>query len=95
MTTLGASGTEMAHLTMADMASRTMAKSKWIKGAVKPSHKGLFKEKADRAGMSTAAYAEKEKGAPGALGKEARLARTFAGMRKKSPLHDHPRSKRD
>ena len=88
----------MAHLTMADMASRTMAeekKSKWIKGAVKPSHKGRFKAKAERAGMSTAAYAEKEKGAPGALGKEARLAQTFAGVRKKSRLYDHPRSKRD
>ncbi len=85
----------MAHLTVADMASRTMAKAKWIKKAVKPSHEGRFKKKAERAGMSTAAYADKEKDAPGTLGKEARLARTFAGMRKKSPLHDHPRSQRD
>lgn len=88
----------MTRLTLTDMASRTMAeekKSKWIKGAVKPSHKGRFKAKAERAGMSTAAYAAKEKDAPGALGKEARLAQTFAGMRKKSPLHDHPRSRRD
>ncbi len=68
----------------------TPKKSKWIKKAVKPSHKGLFKAKAERAGMSTSAYAEKEKDAPGKLGKEARLAETFAGMRKKkkSPLYD-------
>jgi hypothetical protein len=49
----------------------------WMAGAVKPSHKGLFKEKADRAGESTHAYAEEKKDAPGALGKEARLALTF------------------
>ena len=90
----------MASLNLTDMMSRSMAdepkKSKWIKGAVKPSHKGLFKAKAKAAGMSTAAYAEKEKDAPGALGKEARLAKEFAGMRKKrSVLHDHPRSNRD
>jgi hypothetical protein len=90
----------MPHLSLVDLGSRTMAegkKSKWISKAVKPSHKGIFKEKAERAGMSTAAYAEKEKGASGTLGKEARLAQTFSGMRKrrKSPLHDHPRSSRD
>lgn len=82
----------MPSLNLMDMLSRNMAdepkKSKWIKKAVKPSRKGVFKEKAERAGMSTAAYAEKEKDAPGKLGKEARLAKTFAGMRKKSPLYD-------
>lgn len=53
----------------------------WMKGAVKPSRKGVFKEKAERAGMSTSAYAAKEAHAPGKLGKEARLAQTFAKNR--------------
>lgn len=83
----------MPSLTLTDMMSRSMAdepkKKGWIKKAVKPSRRGVFKEKAERAGMSTSAYAEKEKDAPGKLGKEARLAETFAGMRKrKSPLYN-------
>lgn len=52
-----------------------MAK-KFIKAATANAH-GQFREKAERAGMSTAAYAEKEKNAPGKLGKEARLAKTL------------------
>ena len=56
-----------------------MAKN-WIKGAIKKP--GAFKAKAQAAGMSTKAYAEKEKGAPGKLGKEARLAKTLMGMKK-------------
>jgi len=55
----------------------------WMKDAVKPSRKGVFKAKAERAGMSTAAYAAKERNAPGKLGKEARLAQTFAKARGK------------
>lgn len=51
--------------------------STWMQNAVKPSRKGVFKAKAEKAGMSTAAYAAQEKGAPGKLGKEARLAQTF------------------
>lgn len=49
----------------------------WMQGAVKPSHKGLFTKKAERAGMSVSAYAKKEAGAKGTLGKEARLAEVF------------------
>jgi hypothetical protein len=49
---------------------------KWIAGATKNAH-GQFAAKAKKAGVSTAAYAEKEKGAPGKLGKEARLAQTL------------------
>jgi hypothetical protein len=56
----------------------------WMKSAVKPSHKGLFRRKAQAAGMNTSAYAKKEAGAPGALGKEARLAETFAKFRPKA-----------
>ena len=54
---------------------------KWIAGAVK--HPGAFRRAAQKAGMSTQAYAEKEKDAPGILGKRARLAQTFAKMRGK------------
>lgn len=58
-----------------------MAAKHWIAGAVK--HPGAFSAAAKRAGMSTQAYAQKEKGAPGTLGRRARLALTFAKMRKK------------
>jgi len=44
---------------------------------------GAFSAKAKKAGMSTSAYARKEAGASGTLGKEARLAETFAKMRAK------------
>ena len=66
-------------------------KKKWISGAVKPANKGKFREKAERAGMSTPAYAAKEADAPGTLGKEARLAETFMGMHHGGK---HERSKR-
>ena len=64
-------------------------KKKWTKAAVPESRKGVFKAKAERAGMSTMAFADKEEHALGKLGKEARLAKTFAKMRphKKSPLY--------
>lgn len=82
----------MPNPSIIEMMSMTDEPKKkgWIKKAVKPSRKGVFKAKAEEAGMSTAAYAAKEKDAPGKLGKEARLAETFAGMRKrkKSPLYD-------
>lgn len=58
-----------------------MAKSKkWMGKAFANSH-GQFKAKAERAGMSTRAFAEKEKGAGGKLGKEANLA--LVGMNAK------------
>ena len=49
--------------------------------AVIPSHKGKFTAKAKRAGMSVPKYAAKEASAKGTLGKEARLAQTFAKLR--------------
>ena len=56
-----------------------MAKSKkWIAGATEHSH-GQFRKKAEAAGMSTRAYAEKEKGAGGTLGKQANLALNLMG----------------
>jgi hypothetical protein len=60
-----------------------MAKKHWISKAVPPSHRGVFSDKAKDAGMSTSEYADKEKGAPGALGGEARLAKTLMRMNKK------------
>ncbi len=59
-----------------------MAAKKWIKGAVK--HPGAFKAKAEAAGKSTAEFAAEKADAPGALGKQARLAQTFAKMRSPS-----------
>ena len=53
----------------------------WIKGAIK--NPGAFSAKAKKAGKSTAEYAEEKSSAPGTLGKQARLAETLAGMRKK------------
>lgn len=56
---------------------------RWIAGAVKNAH-GQFAAKAKKAGMSTAAFAKKEEGAPGKLGKQARLAETLMGMHHKA-----------
>ncbi len=56
-----------------------MAKKKWIKKATANAH-GQFRAKAENAGMSTRAFAEKEKDAPGKTGKQARLAMTLLGM---------------
>lgn len=58
----------------------------WIKKAVKPSHKGLFAEKAERAGKTTREYAAEKASAPGALGKEARFAKTVMKIGRKSRL---------
>jgi hypothetical protein len=70
-------------------ALRRRGVANWMAGAVKPSHKGLFRAKAKRAGMSTAAYAAKEAHSPNpTLRREAVLARTFAKFRPKKPgLH--------
>lgn len=52
-----------------------MAKDKWEQSAVK--HPGSFTAQAKKAGMSTAAFAQKNKNAPGKTGSRARLALTF------------------
>jgi hypothetical protein len=56
-------------------------KKKWIAGAIK--RPGAFTKKAKAAGMGVQAYARKMKGAGGRTGKQARLALTLAGLRKK------------
>ena len=89
----------MPSLTLADAASRTMAKKNWVRQAVPESRRGVFRAKAEAAGKSTREFAAEHKGDSGTLGKEARLAQTLMGMSKtrksKSPLHDNPRSHRD
>lgn len=87
----------VASLNMADMTSRTTSdkpkRKKWVQKA--DIKKGAFTKKADAAGKSVQEYASEKADAPGTLGKEARLAKTFEGFarKKKSPLHDHPNSK--
>lgn len=48
----------------------------WMEKATANSH-GQFKAKAKKAGMSTKAYANKEAGAGGKLGKQANLAKNL------------------
>ena len=69
-----------------------MAKSKWIKGAIK--HPGAFSAAAERAGESTRQYAEEHKGDSGTLGKRARLALTLMGMhsKRRASMYDHKTS---
>lgn len=58
-----------------------MAKRKWIARAIK--HPGREKDAAKRAGMSTHAYMEKEKNAPGSAGAAARLGLRLEGMHRR------------
>lgn len=53
-------------------------KTNWIASAVK--HPGSFKKSAKAHGMSTMAFAQKEKHASGKVGKRARLAITISKM---------------
>ena len=52
--------------------------SKWISGATENAH-GQFRKKAEKAGMTTAAYAKKEEHAPGKLGAQAAPRRELDG----------------
>lgn len=58
-----------------------MGSKNWIAGAIKKP--GAEKAAAQKAGMSTAAYAAKNDSKPGKAGKRARLAETLMAMRKK------------
>ena len=57
-----------------------MAGGKWIQKAIK--RPGAFTAKAKAAGKSVAAFAKQKAGAPGRLGKQARLAQTLRKMHK-------------
>lgn len=59
----------------------SQGRGNWMESA--NTHPGAFRAKAKKAGMSTAAYARKKDKAPGKLGKEARLAETYAKYRPK------------
>lgn len=50
----------------------------WIQGAIR--HPGSFRNAAQRAGMSTRAFAEKHKHSSGTIGRRARLALTLTRM---------------
>lgn len=67
-----------------------MAKRKkhWMAKAFSK-NKGKFSRKAHAKGMSTGEYAREEASAPGALGKEARLAETGAKISRRSSRHRH------
>ena len=63
-----------------------MASKNWMQAESKREKhagtKGSFSRSAERAGMSTQAYARKEEHAPGKTGKRARMALAFASARK-------------
>ena len=68
---------------------------KWISKAIKPSHKGEFREKAEHAGKSTRQFAKEHEHDSGKTGAQARLAETLMGMhhgKKKSKMYSHPSS---
>jgi hypothetical protein len=62
-----------------------MSARHWMQGVSKKikkaGHKGVFRQAAHRAGMSTRAYAEKEKHAGGTLGRRANLALAYMNAR--------------
>jgi len=89
----------MAHLTVADMMSRTRSSSagahdkvskpmakrkiKWIQKATENAH-GQFRRKAEAAGETTREFAKEHENFPGKLGRQARLAENLmAAGRKK------------
>lgn len=63
-----------------------MEDSHWIEHAVK--HAGALKSKAEGAGMSTHAYAEKHQHEDGVTGHQARLGLTLMSMHAQGKHHD-------
>ncbi|MDE2098699.1 MAG: hypothetical protein KGL39_15705 [Patescibacteria group bacterium] len=61
-----------------------MSEHHWISSAIK--HHGVFRAAAQRAGMSTEAFARKHEKSAGIMGQRARLALTLMG------LHHHDQS---
>lgn len=64
------------------------AKKKWIKAATEGAH-GQFREKAEKAGKSTASFAHEHEHDSGITGKQARLAETLmkAGHHRAEKAH--------
>ena len=72
-----------------------MAGKKWMQKAVPKAHEGKFTAKAHAAGKGVQEYAREKEHASGTLGKEARLALTFAKMGRKRRLRDNYKSRKD
>lgn len=68
-------------------------RKRWIQKAVPDSHKGKFREKAERAGKTTREFAKEHAGDSGTIGKEARLAETLMGMKKRSNMYANSRER--
>jgi hypothetical protein len=66
--------------------------AKWIQKATAGAH-GQFAAKAKAAGKSTKEFAAEKAGAPGVLGKQARLASTLMGMHKGRSPSDKRKSR--
>ena len=62
----------------------SMGNSNWIEAM--NMNKGALTKKAQAAGMSTSAFAKKNKTSGGKLGKQSNLANTLARLRKKGAL---------
>lgn len=67
---------------------------KWIASAIKPSHKGEFKAKAEAAGETTRQFAKAHEHDSGKTGQQSRLAETLMGMHKarRTALYTHKRT---
>lgn len=65
-----------------------MASKNWIAGAIK--HPGAFSAKAKKAGVSTSAFAKKQKGKSTVTGDQARLALTLMKMHPKKKAAAKP-----
>lgn len=74
--------------------AETKKPKKFIQRAVPPSRRGVFRDKAERAGKTTREYASEHAGDKGTLGKEARLAETLMSMHKgrAKRMYRHPKS---
>jgi hypothetical protein len=66
---------------------------KWISKAIKPSHKGEFRAKAEAAGETTRAFAKQHEHDSGKTGAQARLAETLMGMHKRKSMYPKSRDK--
>jgi hypothetical protein len=73
---------DISSLLKEEIMAGSKSNARWIAGATANSH-GQFKAKAQKAGMSTAQYAQKMQHAPGLTGKQARLASTLMGLKHK------------
>lgn len=67
--------------------SEEKPKKKWVKNVAEHMHKGAFREKAERAGEPTAAYAREHEHDSGQTGRQARLAKSLMAMHSGTKKH--------